>query len=152
MTMNRRKRAKKTQRGRRVANGLSKARLAAMIEEAIVDAYGESPSAASHSRRISFARHSMSWRRSLLRSGASVAASPPSDSVIISIASMVGFRRTFNNLLRQVTTGAVVRSVTGHITERMGWNIQPQRRQRPDRRRSLTGRHHNVYRRAGEGI
>ena len=30
-----------------------------------------------------------------------------------------GFRRTFNNLLRQATTGEVVRSMTGHVTERM---------------------------------
>lgn len=30
-----------------------------------------------------------------------------------------GFRRTFNNLLRQVTTGTVQRSLTGHSTERM---------------------------------
>ena len=30
-----------------------------------------------------------------------------------------GFRRTFNNLLRQATTGEVVRSLTGHVTERM---------------------------------
>jgi integrase len=29
------------------------------------------------------------------------------------------FRRTFNNLLRQATTGEVVRSMTGHVTERM---------------------------------
>jgi hypothetical protein len=46
VTMDRRKRAKKTQRGRRAANELSKARLAAMIEEATVDAYGESEQAA----------------------------------------------------------------------------------------------------------
>jgi len=30
-----------------------------------------------------------------------------------------GFRRTFNNLMRQVASGEVVRSVTGHVTERM---------------------------------
>lgn len=30
-----------------------------------------------------------------------------------------GLRRTMNNLLRQVTHGEVVRSVTGHVTERM---------------------------------
>lgn len=30
-----------------------------------------------------------------------------------------GFRRTFNNLLRQVTTGEVVRAMTGHVTEAM---------------------------------
>jgi integrase len=30
-----------------------------------------------------------------------------------------GLRRTFNNLVRQVTTGEVVRSMTGHVTERM---------------------------------
>jgi integrase len=30
-----------------------------------------------------------------------------------------GFRRTLNNLLRQATTGEVVRSVTGHVTEAM---------------------------------
>jgi integrase len=30
-----------------------------------------------------------------------------------------GFRRTFNNLLRQATSGEVVRSMTGHVTERM---------------------------------
>jgi hypothetical protein len=30
-----------------------------------------------------------------------------------------GLRRTLNNLLRQVTQGEVVRSVTGHVTERM---------------------------------
>jgi hypothetical protein len=30
-----------------------------------------------------------------------------------------GFRRTFNNLLRQATTGEVVRSIMGHVTERM---------------------------------
>jgi hypothetical protein len=45
VTMDRRKRVKKTQRGRRAANGLSKARLAAMIEEATVDAYDESEQA-----------------------------------------------------------------------------------------------------------
>ena len=33
--------------------------------------------------------------------------------------SVHGFRRTFNNLLRQATTGEVVRSMTGHVTERM---------------------------------
>jgi integrase len=30
-----------------------------------------------------------------------------------------GFRHTFNNLLRQATTGEVVRSMTGHVTQRM---------------------------------
>ena len=30
-----------------------------------------------------------------------------------------GFRRTFNNLMRQVASGEVVRSITGHVTERM---------------------------------
>jgi hypothetical protein len=30
-----------------------------------------------------------------------------------------GFRRTFNNLPRQVASGEVVRSMTGHVTERM---------------------------------
>jgi len=30
-----------------------------------------------------------------------------------------GLRRTWNNLLRQVTAGEVVRSITGHVTERM---------------------------------
>jgi hypothetical protein len=30
-----------------------------------------------------------------------------------------GFRRTFNNLRRQATSGEVVRSMTGHVTERM---------------------------------
>lgn len=30
-----------------------------------------------------------------------------------------GFRRTLNNLMRQVATGEVVRSITGHVTERM---------------------------------
>lgn len=30
-----------------------------------------------------------------------------------------GFRRTFNNLVRQVASGEVVRSMTGHVTERM---------------------------------
>ncbi|NOY93761.1 MAG: tyrosine-type recombinase/integrase [Deltaproteobacteria bacterium] len=30
-----------------------------------------------------------------------------------------GFRRTFNNLARQVTTGEVVRAMTGHVTEAM---------------------------------
>jgi integrase len=30
-----------------------------------------------------------------------------------------GFRRTFNNLVRQFTTGEVVRAMTGHVTEAM---------------------------------
>ena len=30
-----------------------------------------------------------------------------------------GLRRTFNNLVRQVATGEVVRSMTGHVTEAM---------------------------------
>ncbi len=30
-----------------------------------------------------------------------------------------GFRRTFNNLMRQVASGEVVRAMTGHVTERM---------------------------------
>jgi hypothetical protein len=33
--------------------------------------------------------------------------------------SLHGFRRTFNSLLRQATTGEVVRSMTGQVTERM---------------------------------
>ena len=30
-----------------------------------------------------------------------------------------GLRRTFNNLVRQVASGEVVRAMTGHVTERM---------------------------------
>lgn len=33
-----------------------------------------------------------------------------------------GLRRSFNNLARQVTSGEIVRSITGHVTEGMTWH------------------------------
>lgn len=54
-----------------------------------------------------------------------------------------GFRRTFNNLLRQATTGEVVRSITGHVTERMTEHyshIEPD-----EKRRAATDVLHLVY-------